>query len=155
MKLQVEIQVACGEPVPEETDIRQWIAAALDKTTPGRRAAEVVVRLVGEPEMLRLNRRYRGRNSATNVLAFPWDPPSEAKSALLGDIVICAGVVAGEAAQQGKALAAHWCHLLVHGCLHLLGYEHGKASAARAMESMEREILGSLGFPCPYSGAGL
>jgi len=147
MNLRVDIQTACSEPVPEEEDIRRWIEATL---SPLCEEAEVSVRLVGEREMTELNGNYRSKHQSTNVLSFPADLPEELCHPLLGDIVVCAPVVAREAAEQHKAPAAHWTHMLVHGSLHLLGYDHVDAREAEIMESLETTILQSLGCPCPY-----
>jgi probable rRNA maturation factor len=151
VKLHVDIQTACPEPVPEEEDIRSWIAAALQNQ---RDEAEVSIRLVGEAEMTALNQNYRGKESSTNVLSFPSDLPADVDSSLLGDIVVCAAVVEREAQEQNKSLQAHWSHMLVHGSLHLLGYDHIEDKQAEQMETMETTIMKSLGYPCPYSGSG-
>jgi len=128
--------------IPADRRLRAWARAAL----PGR--AEVTVRYVATAEARRLNREFRGRDYATNVLSFPYDAP---RGVVRGDLVICAPVVAREAREQGKRLAAHHAHLLVHGLLHLRGYDHeGEADAAR-MERRERAILARLGFPDPYA----
>jgi probable rRNA maturation factor len=148
VNLQVDIQRACEEPVPEEDDI----AAALDASI---ERAEVSVRLVGVEEMCALNARFRDRNSPTNVLSFPAELPPGVTHPLLGDIVVCAPVVAREAAEQHKAPPAHWAHMLVHGTLHLLGFDHVVPAEAEAMEARETAILASLDFPCPYGGASL
>jgi len=147
--LQVDIQYASAEPVPDEDDIRGWIEATLLhlKRTAD---AEVCVRLVDEVEMASLNRTYRGREGPTNVLSFPSDLPASLGVPLLGDIVICAPLVRTEALQQGKSTRAHWAHLTVHGTLHLLGYDHMDASDADAMETLESAILRDLDYPCPY-----
>ncbi|MCZ6828684.1 MAG: rRNA maturation RNase YbeY [Gammaproteobacteria bacterium] len=147
MNLQVDIQTACSEPVPEEDDIRRWIEAAL---SPHRKEAEVSVRLVGEPEMTELNGSYRRQHKATNVLSFPAELPQDVPHPLLGDIIVCAAVVAREAREQHKTAEAHWTHMLVHGSLHLLGYDHIEAEDAEIMESLETTILRSLGCACPY-----
>ena len=127
--------------IPGDRRLRTWIGAAL------RRRAELTVRYVGDRESRRLNRTYRGRDYATNVLTFVYaDRPLE------GDIVICAPVVAREARAQGKTLEAHHAHLLVHGVLHLQGYDHEKAAEAGRMERRERTILRRLGFGDPYAG---
>ena len=147
MKLVVDIQSASSEPGPDEDDIRRWIGAALA----GRRdEAEVGVRLVDEPEMTTLNNRYRGKDGSTNVLSFPADLPPGVDHPLLGDIVICPEVVNREAREQDKSAEQHWCHMLVHGSLHLLGYDHVEAEEASRMETLETGILRELGFPCPY-----
>lgn len=152
MNLQVDIQKATVEPVPREEDIRRWISAALAD----RHAdTEITVRLVEADEMATLNQAYRGKSGATNVLSFPADLPSELALPLLGDIVICAPVVAQEAAAQNKLGDAHWAHLTVHGTLHLLGYDHTEENEAAVMEGKETAILATLDYPCPYSGPSL
>jgi probable rRNA maturation factor len=125
--------------VPADRVLRKWARAA------SRRAATITLRYVGEAEGRRLNRAFRGRDYATNVLTFVY-----AKAPLAGDIVICAPVVAREARSQGKPPAAHHAHLLVHGLLHLEGLDHERAGEARRMESRERSILAKLGFGDPY-----
>jgi probable rRNA maturation factor len=137
----VVVQRASRAPhIPPDATVRKWMRAALANT------ARVTVRYVGEAEGRRLNREFRGKDHATNVLSFAYE-----EKPLAGDIVICAPVVAREAAAQGKAIAAHHAHLLIHGALHLQGYDHeGSAHAAAAMEKRERAILAKLGFPDPY-----
>ena len=152
MNLQVDIQCASAEPVPDEDDIRSWIAATLEDTA--RTDAEISVRLVDRNEMARLNHDYRGKVGATNVLSFPAELPAELRQPLLGDIVICAPVVREEAAQQGKALDAHWAHMAVHGTLHLLGYDHIDDADAQVMEAREGVILSRLQYDCPYTESG-
>jgi probable rRNA maturation factor len=100
--------------------------------------------------MAQLNQHYRGKPGPTNVLSFPADLPESLQLPLLGDIVICAPVVAREAVEQGKPAAAHWAHMAVHGALHLLGYDHICETEATEMEDLETAILATLGFPCPY-----
>ncbi len=114
--------------------------------------AEVVVRLVGEAEGRRLNREFRGRDRATNVLSFPFEPPPGVELDHLGDLVICAPVVAREATAQGKSPEAHWAHMVVHGMLHLQGYDHQNDDQAAIMEGLETQILAGLGYPAPYAG---
>ena len=123
MKLHVDIQTACSQPVPTDEDIHRWIAAALHGRTT-QEEVEVSVRIVDSNEMARLNETYRGKTGATNVLSFPAGLPVELAIPLLGDIVICAPVVRAEAARQGKTEKAHWAHMAVHGALHLLGFDH-------------------------------
>ncbi len=149
MNLQVDVQTATAEPVPEEEDIRRWITAAL---TDRSRDTEITVRLVDHDEMATLNQSYRGKSGPTNVLSFPADLPADLELPLLGDIVICAPVVLREATDQHKPSAAHWAHLTVHGTLHLLGYDHIDEGEAVAMEALETAILATLDYPCPYSG---
>ncbi len=137
--------------VPAAVSFRKWVAAALA----GRiREADLAIRLVDAKEGRALNRHYRGRDYATNVLSFPADLPEGlpegVRLPLLGDLVLCAPVVAREAREQGKPLAAHYAHLTVHGTLHLLGWDHGNDVEAEAMEQLEREILAGLGIDDPY-----
>lgn len=158
MSLHVTIQTATDEPVPDEDDIRGWIAAALDnaETLPlrGRSSTtEITVRLVGIEEMSRLNGDYRGVTGPTNVLSFPAELPAELRHPLLGDIVICAPVVRAEALRQNVAPAAHWAHIAVHGTLHLLGYDHVLPEEADVMEALESAILLRLDYACPYGDA--
>ena len=125
--------------IPPDARLRKWARAAL------ARPATVTVRYVGESEGRRLNREFRGRDYATNVLSFVY-----ARKPLAGDIVICAPVVAREARNQGKDLAAHHAHVLVHGLLHLQGFDHERDADAAVMERRERRILARLGFGDPY-----
>jgi probable rRNA maturation factor len=140
--------------VPTPAQLKKWARAALAADARG----ELTVRIVGEKESTDLNSRYRGKKGATNVLSFPAGsaeamPIAGATDELLpfGDVVICASVVAREAREQGKAAAAHWAHMVVHGTLHLQGFDHEKSRDAKAMEARERELLAALGFPDPYS----
>ena len=117
------------------------------------RSGELTVRIVGEIESAALNERFRNVMRATNVLAFPYDEsPFEGskESELIGDLVVCAPVLEREAVAQDKALSAHWAHILIHGTLHLLGYDHQNIEDTKAMEERERDLLGSLGFEDPY-----
>lgn len=137
--------------VPAAASFRKWVAAALK----GRiREADLAIRIVGEDEGRKLNRHYRGKDYATNVLSFPAELPEGlpkgVKMPLLGDLVVCAPVVAREAAEQGKPLAAHYAHMTVHGALHLLGWDHEDEKEAEAMERLERDILAGLGIDDPY-----
>ncbi|KGE03909.1 rRNA maturation RNase YbeY [Pseudohaliea rubra] len=151
MTLDLVVQQACEASVPEKEDFERWIGAALAGA--GRDgASELALRVVDDAEMAALNERFRGRSGPTNVLSFPADLPPGLDLPLLGDVVLCAPLVAREAREQGKAPAAHWAHLAVHGTLHLLGYDHQATEEAVAMEALETEILGSLGLPCPYGG---
>jgi len=147
-KENIDVQYAITtEGLPSEQEICQWVGVALQ----GRQEqAELVVRIVDEAEITALNRSYRGKDGATNVLSFPYEPMQEVDTRLLGDIVICAPVVAEEAVAQGKLLEAHWAHIVIHGVLHLLGYDHSKNSEAREMERLETERLASLGYGNPY-----
>lgn len=147
MTIEVDVQNATGfDPVPGDGQFDRWVSAALQD----RRDAELTLRLVDEPESRALNERYRGKDRPTNVLSFPAELPEELDIPLLGDIVICAPLVAEEASSQGKPVEAHWAHLVVHGVLHLLGHDHQQEAEAREMEALEVELLASLGFPNPY-----
>jgi probable rRNA maturation factor len=125
--------------IPSDASIQKWARAALS------RDAKVTVRYVAEAEGRRLNRAYRGKDYATNVLTFIYGTMP-----LEGDVVVCAPIVAREAKAQGKPVASHHAHLLVHGLLHLQGFDHEKGREAARMESRERRILAALGFPDPY-----
>jgi len=151
-ELELEVQRAVGSVgLPAEKDFRRWLRATLA----GRRErAAICLRIVDEAEGRELNRTWRGRDHATNVLSFPAGEVGEAAPDLLGDLVICAPVVAREALEQGKAPEAHWAHLTVHGCLHLLGFDHQGPRQAEEMEALERAILARLGYPDPYQEAG-
>ena len=144
--------VVGGKRVPTAAQVRKWARSALSDDVRG----ELTVRIVDEAESAELNSRYRGKKGATNVLSFPAEtaaPPAGTAVDLLpfGDVVICAVVVEREARAQGKLLAAHWAHMVVHGALHLQGYDHEKPRDAAAMEARERALLAKLGFPDPYS----
>ena len=134
--------------VPAASSLRLWAETAL-----GRIAGDLTIRIVDEAESHELNCRYRGKDKSTNVLSFPYDGDM-LDVPVLGDIVICGPVVLREAQEQGKEPRAHWAHLVVHGCLHLLGYDHVQESEAEVMEARERKILAGLGFPDPYADAG-
>jgi probable rRNA maturation factor len=149
LTLDLEVQrAATAEDLPTDVQLQHWAEAAL-AGRPG--PAELVIRIVDELEGADLNERYRHKSGATNVLSFPFVPPPPVQSSLLGDLVICAPVVAREAAQQGKTPVAHWAHLVVHGVLHLLGHDHQSDREAQAMESLERAVLADLGLPDPYA----
>jgi probable rRNA maturation factor len=133
--------------LPAALSFRRWVGAALS----GRiLRADLALRIVDEREGKCLNRHYRGKSHPTNVLSFPAELPKGVKLPLLGDIVLCAPVIAREAREQHKPLNAHYAHLTVHGVLHLLGFDHNNTREANAMEAIEREILAGLGLPDPY-----
>ena len=141
---------AAGAGAPAAAKLRQWARAALAPDVRG----ELTVRIVSERESAELNARYRGKAGPTNVLSFPAESPALGSGDELlpyGDVVICADVVAREAREQGKPLAAHWAHMVVHGALHLQGYDHENRRDAGIMEARERALLNELGFPDPYS----
>ncbi len=145
MTICVDIQQASEDPCPDPEQIRRWVEQAL-----AGKDAEVSLRIVDEAEMTTLNHRYRGKQGPTNVLSFPFDPPPGVPTDFLGDIVICSSVVAKEAREQGKSLSAHWAHMVVHGLLHLQGYDHIDPKDALAMEQLEMKILARLGYDNPY-----
>ena len=136
--------------IPSSASFRRWVEAALHGAR-RRKATELSIRIVDADEGRGLNRDYRGKDYATNVLSFEADLPPELKLPLIGDMVICAPVVAREAAEQGKRPSDHWAHLTVHGTLHLLGYDHIVAAEAEAMEALETRILAGLGIADPYA----
>lgn len=155
-RVSVDVQIASSAAgVPAKRDIQNWVSTAIEMLC-DKPFCEVSVRVVDEAESRALNRRYRGIDGATNVLAFPAgadatpDLPPEA-AGLLGDIVICGPVVEREATKQRKTAADHWAHLLVHGALHLLGHDHRGAEEAAAMEALEKRILASRGVADPYA----
>ncbi len=141
-----DVSGATGNPSRDE--FQRWTAAAFaGRCDP----VEVSIRIVGEAEGAELNGHYRGKTGPTNVLSFPAELPAGVPLPTVGDLVICAPVVAREAQAQGKEPSAHWAHLTVHGCLHLIGYDHEQEAEAAAMEALETEILAGLGFPDPYT----
>jgi len=157
VQVQVDVQVAADQSnVPPESDIRNWLGQVVAEVGTGMaRNVEISVRIVDEAEGRALNKQFRKTNSASNVLSFSLldeslkDLPLEAPLAL-GDIVICGPVVAREASEQGKKSSDHWAHLLVHGALHLFGYDHGTDQEAQEMETLEARILAHGGIENPY-----
>ena len=149
MTLRVDVQLATDDAsLPTQRQLVEWARAAWRG---GSDDAEVVVRAVDEAEGRRLNHEFRGRDRATNVLSFPFEPPPGVEFDHLGDLVICAPVVAREASAQGKSAAAHWAHMVVHGMLHLQGYDHAEPAERERMEGLEIKILGELGYINPYN----
>ncbi|BCD99039.1 rRNA maturation RNase YbeY [Marinagarivorans cellulosilyticus] len=148
----VDVQVACtNHGLPSEQQITAWVAAAL---TEGKQNSELSVRIVTTDESQTLNAQYRSKDKPTNVLSFPSDLPDYIDEPLLGDLVICADIVQQEAEAQNKACEAHWAHMLIHGTLHLQGYDHIEDDEAEEMEALETHILAGLGYPNPYENAG-
>lgn len=145
----VDLQIATEnlEGLPTEDQIVQWATAAVQ---PEGDEVEMTVRIVDEAESHELNLTYRGKDRPTNVLSFPFECPNEVELPLLGDLVICRQVVEREAVEQEKPLMAHWAHMVVHGSLHLLGYDHIENDEAEEMESLETQIMQGLGFDDPY-----
>lgn len=136
------------DPTPEDKEIQQWMAV-FSKAVPAR--GEVTVRIVDHAEITQLNRQYRNNHQATNVLSFPFVDPPGVQSSILGDIAICADVVATQAQQQQIPLSHHWAHMLVHGLLHLLGHDHQRPEEAEKMEGLEASLLALLQIPDPYA----
>ena len=149
MKLQLSVQYAVMRAgLPAKSSIRRWAHVALKGLR--RRRTAVGVRIVGAAESAQLNFRFRHKRNPTNVLSFPFEAPPGLRSEILGDLVICAPVVRREARVQHKPLHAHWAHMVVHGILHLRGYDHQKPRDAAVMEQMEIRILKELGYANPY-----
>lgn len=148
----IDIQYAITpEGVPGEEHLRHWVQLVLAGRADN---AELSVRVVDEAEITALNHEFRGKDYPTNVLSFPYEAMPGVESALLGDIVICAPVVAREAIEQGKPVESHWAHMVIHGALHLLGHDHHDAAEADRMEQLETRLLEQLGFSDPYQSRG-
>lgn len=146
----LDLQLACVSVsgLPEKVDFLRWLGAL----SPMFHAKnELTIRIVDEEESRSLNRSYRKKDKPTNVLSFPFEPLPGIELSLLGDLVICRQVVEYEAEAQGKTLMSHWAHMVIHGCLHLLGYDHTEEKEAEKMESLEIEIMCKLGYPDPYA----
>jgi len=158
MKIELDLQYASqSDSIPDSKRIEEWVRRSSPKELDN---VEVCIRVVDEDESAELNNQYRNKQGPTNVLSFPYDAPdfindTEEDDGLpddyLGDLVICAPVVEHEANEQGKPLLAHWAHMVVHGVLHLRGYDHIENDEAQKMEEMERNILAKLGFSDPYA----
>ena len=144
MTLEVVLSYRTRRPwAPAPASLRRWARLAA-----GRRRGELGIRVVDSRESRALNARWRGRDKPTNVLSFPAAPGFRGRQ--IGDLVVCAPVVAREAREQGKAVAAHWAHMVVHGTLHLVGFDHERAADAKRMEGRERALLRRLGIADPY-----
>jgi len=144
----IDLQQATDADVPSEQQFQRWASAALAEVNED---CELTIRLVDETESAELNNDYRGKNYPTNVLSFPFESPVPLEPVLLGDLVLCVPVVEREAAEQEKTTNDHWAHLIVHGCLHLLGYDHIEDDEAELMESLEIKILQKLDINNPYT----
>ncbi|MCF6282543.1 MAG: rRNA maturation RNase YbeY [Candidatus Polarisedimenticolaceae bacterium] len=143
----LDLQIASTvEALPSEQQILSWLTATMGE----EKLSEITIRIVDERESQQLNHDYRGKERPTNVLSFSFQPTPGVEIAMLGDLVICAPVVLREATEQQKTAEAHWAHMVIHGTLHLLGYDHIEESDAETMELREQEILAQLGFPNPY-----
>lgn len=151
MPITIHIENASGsDEVPAPSMMRRWARAALKPRKPD---AELSIQIVSDEEMVSLNGQFRNKPYPTNVLSFPAELPDFVELPLLGDIALCASVVNREAREQGKGRDAHWAHMVVHGCLHLLGYDHGTDREAEEMEALETRLVTGLGFPAPYENA--
>ncbi|MBV35274.1 MAG: rRNA maturation RNase YbeY [Rickettsiales bacterium] len=163
--LDLELQIATNaKGLPQEAQFSAWAQAAVSKVLNNQKPTALTIRIVSSDESQELNHQFRGKNRPTNVLSFPFELPEDLPPELmqellqemlpeekvLGDLAICAEVVAKEAEQQGKKLEDHWAHMVIHGCLHLLGYDHIKDEEAEIMEALEAEILAELGINNPY-----
>ncbi|MEW9809905.1 MAG: rRNA maturation RNase YbeY [Candidatus Symbiodolus clandestinus] len=147
--IQLDWQIACANPqgLPKQAEFQRWVTPAVQQHYT---AAEITIRLVDAEESQQLNQHYRALAYPTNVLAFPNQALITLNPPLLGDLVICRQVVENEAHEQQKPLLAHWAHMVIHGTLHLLGYQHDNESTAQEMESLEIQILQALGYANPY-----
>ncbi|GJM07594.1 MAG: endoribonuclease YbeY [marine bacterium B5-7] len=146
MPIILDLQLATTHaPLPSAGDFQQWAALAIDSA---HASTEITIRLVDKIESEQLNLQYRKQQKPTNVLSFPNESPLQD---YLGDLVICAPLMAEEAATQGKSTKAHWAHLVIHGCLHLLGYDHIDTTDAEQMENLEIKLLATLGIDDPYA----
>ena len=145
----LDLQIACEDAtgLPDEAQFQGWLDAVIPQF---QEESEVTIRLVDEAESHDLNLTYRGKDKSTNVLSFPFEAPPDIELPLLGDLIICRQVVDREAAEQEKPLEAHWAHMVIHGSLHLLGYDHIDDDEAEEMEGLETEIMLALGFSDPY-----
>lgn len=153
MTLFVDLQLACnkGDHLPDLTSIEKWVSYALIGA--GKEITEeneLTIRIVDSEESQSLNFQYRNKDKSTNVLSFPFQNPPGITLPLLGDLVICKQVVENEAIEQHKPISAHWAHMIIHGTLHLLGYDHIEQSQAVEMENIETDLLIKLGFADPY-----
>ena len=152
MSHQIDLQIACEETeIPSELQFQLWVDTALSEASNNTSPDfELTIRLVSRAESQQLNSLYRGKDKPTNVLSFPFEVPDNIELNLLGDLVICIEVMKQEAVEQNKVLFDHWAHLVIHGCLHLLGFDHISEDEAVEMESLEVNILRKLGISDPY-----
>jgi len=145
----IDLQIACDEEgLPPLALFQRWTDSALNAVT--QQEFELTIRLVDIEESQQLNHQYREKDKPTNVLSFPFEVPDGIELNLLGDLVVCVQVVEQEAKEQGKELFDHWAHMIIHGCLHLLGYDHINDTDAEEMEALEIKILAELSINTPY-----
>ena len=154
MTLNLELQIVTNvKTLPHPSQFKKWVKAIVSHDIDKFKAAEdldLTIRVVDEEEMINLNSKYRNNPKPTNVLSFEGQVATEFNYNLLGDIVICANVIEEEARQQNKDLLSHWAHMVIHGVLHLLGYDHEHPVEAEEMEFLEIELMRKLGFASPY-----
>ncbi len=151
MSFDVDIQIAVdNQVIPDAEEFQRWVALALAGHL---EEAELCIRIVSAEESQELNSTWRGKDKPTNVLSFPFEAPPGFSSAMIGDLAICAEVVATEAQEQNKPLTAHWAHMVIHGVLHLIGFDHINDDDAEEMEALEIELLAQLDIPNPYISA--
>ncbi len=148
MTIELELQIATNiKTLPHPSQFKEWVSATFWQRLD---TAELTIRLVDSEESANLNQEYRHKSGPTNVLSFPYEPMPGIVSKFIGDIVICAPVVESESLKKDKPLLAYWAHMVIHGTLHLLGYDHETAEDSTEMEAIETEIMLRLGFPPPY-----
>ena len=148
MTIELEVQYAIDDAsLPSEQQLQLWVNTAVQNLLD---EGELCIRITDADESQSLNHQYRGKDKPTNVLSFPFEVPEGVPVTILGDLVVCAEVVAREANEQNKDLHHHWAHMIVHGCLHLLGYDHINDEDAEIMEQLERDILARLEIADPY-----
>lgn len=152
MTHEIDLQVACTPTeLPTKEQFQLWVDTALAEiSSEPKQEFELTIRLVNNEESQQLNMQYRGKDKPTNVLSFPFEVPEGVELNLLGDLIICIEVMKQEAQEQNKALFDHWAHLVIHGCLHLVGFDHISDTEAVEMESIETSILKKLGISDPY-----
>lgn len=148
MAIELDLQIACAtESLPSQDDFQRWVDIAL---LPYNKPFELTIRIVEQEESQSLNAQYRNKNKPTNVLSFPFEVPEGVELNLLGDLIICADIVESEALVQKKLSHDHWAHMVIHGCLHLLGFDHIDDNEADEMESLEISLLAKLKISDPY-----
>ncbi|TLY48015.1 MAG: rRNA maturation RNase YbeY [Gammaproteobacteria bacterium] len=146
-RIKITLQtIASNTYIPSRYFLQRWVNKALSKQI----SNQVNIRLISKKESTELNSRYRHKKGPTNILSFPFEPPPGISSAFLGDLVVCAALVNQQAKQQGKTRLEHWAHLIIHGCLHLIGYDHIHEKDANKMEALEIQLLKELGYENPY-----
>lgn len=146
VELDVQYAVPDQQQLPDQAQLKMWAEKALQTDSP----VQLSIRVVDEDESQALNHEYRGKDKPTNVLSFPMDMPDAMEEKILGDLVICAPVVEKEAGEQNKDVLAHWAHMVIHGVLHLQGFDHIEDRQAEVMETLEIKYLEELGYANPY-----